>query len=68
MLRTLSSNAVLTPSTVEQGDWGVFENLDQAVAAATTAYRQSNTIALREKIVAFDYAQPKDGGDAHGRP
>ena len=52
VLKTLSSTAPLTPPTIEQGDWGVFEQLDQAVAAATAAYQQANTIALRERIVA----------------
>ena len=60
VLSTLSSNAVLASSTVEQGDWGVFENLDQAVRAATAAYRQSTTIALREKIVAVMRTAARD--------
>ena len=52
VLRTLSAAAPGAIPAIDPGDWGVFENLDQAVAAATAAYRQSNTIALREKIVA----------------
>jgi aldehyde dehydrogenase len=35
----------------DQGDWGIFEHLDHAVAAANTAYQKIPTIALREKIV-----------------
>ncbi len=52
VLKTLSSTAPQAASACDQGDWGVFETLDQAVAAATVAYKQSNTIALRERIVA----------------
>jgi aldehyde dehydrogenase len=52
VLKALSSTTPAAPPTAaEQGDWGVFEQLDQAVAAATAAYRQANTIALRERIV-----------------
>lgn len=51
VLKTLSSTGPLTPPTIETGDWGIFEHLDQAVAAATAAYKRANTIALREKIV-----------------
>ncbi|MBI9084390.1 MAG: aldehyde dehydrogenase EutE [Desulfobacterales bacterium] len=51
VLRSLS---VATPDAIpaiDPGDWGVFEQLDQAVAAATTAYKRNNTVALRNKVV-----------------
>ena len=32
-------------------DWGVFNSLDDAVAAATVACKQLATIATREKVV-----------------
>jgi aldehyde dehydrogenase len=32
-------------------DWGVFERLEDAVAAATAAYKRINTIAIREKVI-----------------
>jgi aldehyde dehydrogenase len=34
------------------GDWGVFERLEDAVAAADAAYRSNETIAKRERVVA----------------
>ena len=34
-----------------QGDWGVFERLEDAVAAATAAYKRLDTVALRERVV-----------------
>lgn len=51
VLKTLS---LIKPEAIpanDPGDWGVFEHLDQAVAAATSACKRNNTIALREKIV-----------------
>lgn len=33
------------------GDWGVFENLDNAVAAAQAAQKRIPTIAIREQVV-----------------
>jgi aldehyde dehydrogenase len=51
VLKKLSAVTPDVIPTVEQGDWGVFEQLDQAVAAATTAYKQINTVALRNKVV-----------------
>ena len=32
-------------------DWGVFERLEDAVAAAQAAYKRINTIAIREKVI-----------------
>ncbi len=52
VLRTLSSTQPQAKMAMERGDWGIFEDLEQAVAAATIAYQKSNTIALRERIVA----------------
>ena len=34
------------------GEFGVFETLDDAVAAADRAYRRMKTVALREKVIA----------------
>src|SRR5512147_2636224 len=34
-----------------KGDWGVFERLEDAVAAAEAAYRRLDTVALRERVV-----------------
>jgi aldehyde dehydrogenase len=51
VLRSLS---VATPGSVpaiEPGDWGVFEQLDHAVAAAAAAYKRNHTVALRNKVV-----------------
>ena len=33
------------------GDWGVFEQLEDAVAAAENAYKSISTVAIREKII-----------------
>ncbi|MBZ4660540.1 MAG: putative ethanolamine utilization protein (EutE), partial [Desulfacinum sp.] len=35
-----------------QGDWGVFERLEDAVAAAREAYPRIGTVAMRERVVA----------------
>ena len=51
VLKTLSVAAPEVVAASDPGDWGVFETLDDAVAAATAAYRQINTVALREKII-----------------
>ena len=34
-----------------RGDWGVFERLEDAVAAASAAYKRLDTVALRERVV-----------------
>ena len=34
-----------------QGDWGVFDRLEDAVAAAAAAYKRLDTVALRERVV-----------------
>lgn len=41
------------------GDDGIFEELDQAIAAADAAYRQLSTVALREKAVAAIRSEAK---------
>jgi aldehyde dehydrogenase len=52
VLKTLSSaRPDEMPDGEQGGDWGVFEQLDQAVAAATAAFKKINTIALREKVI-----------------
>lgn len=51
VLRSLSAATPEAMPAIDPGDWGVFEQLDQAVAAATTAYKRNNTVALRKKVV-----------------
>jgi len=34
-----------------KGDWGVFDRLEDAVAAAAAAYQRLDTVALRERVV-----------------
>ena len=34
-----------------QGDWGVFDRLEDVVAAAAAAYKRLDTVALRERVV-----------------
>ena len=34
-----------------RGEWGVFERLEDAVAAASAAYKRLDTVALRERVV-----------------
>ncbi len=45
-----TSVSPLTPSQ-DRGDHGVFERLEDAVAAADAAYKKNRTIALRESVV-----------------
>jgi aldehyde dehydrogenase len=40
-----------TPVASDTGDWGVFERLEDAVAAASAAYQRLDTVALRERVV-----------------
>lgn len=47
-LKTAAPGIVPAEST---GDHGVFESLDDAVAAADAAYKRINTLALRERVV-----------------
>jgi aldehyde dehydrogenase len=46
-----NSAAPLAAAAPSQGDWGVFERLEDAVAAAQIAYKRTDTIALREQVV-----------------
>jgi len=43
--------AVAAAPTRPQGDWGIFQELEDAVAAAQAAYPRIGTLALREKII-----------------
>jgi aldehyde dehydrogenase len=45
-----TSGALLSPSR-DKGDHGVFDQLEDAVAAADAAYKKNHTIALRERAV-----------------
>ncbi len=51
VLKKLSAGPAPLAAGDRQGDWGVFERLEDAVAAATTAYRRLETVALRERVV-----------------
>jgi aldehyde dehydrogenase len=42
----------LAATAAGNGDWGVFERLEDAVAAADAAYRTNETVAKRERVVA----------------
>ena len=46
-----SAGDASSPVSDSPGDWGVFERLEDAVAAAQTACKRLDTIALREKVV-----------------
>ena len=45
-----TSPALLSPSR-DKGDHGVFDQLEDAVAAADAAYKKNHTIAFRERAV-----------------
>ncbi|HKK34510.1 MAG TPA: aldehyde dehydrogenase family protein [Desulfomicrobiaceae bacterium] len=42
---------VSASAPADRGDWGVFEELDDAVAAATEAFKAIDTVALRTRVV-----------------
>jgi aldehyde dehydrogenase len=46
---TVPAAAVGTSDT--GGEWGVFQRLEEAVTAASAAYRRLDTVALRERVV-----------------
>ena len=46
-----NGGAATTASGDARGDWGVFERLEDAVAAAAAAYKRLDTVALRERVV-----------------
>jgi aldehyde dehydrogenase len=53
VLKKLATAAPLATAAAAdaKGDWGVFERLDEAVAAAAAAYRRLDTVVLRERVV-----------------
>ena len=51
VLEQLETATPLLSSSQDRGDDGVFERLEDAVAAADAAYKKNRTIALRERIV-----------------
>ena len=51
VLRSLTIAAPQISSNGDRGEWGVFETLDQAVAAADEAYKKIHTLAVREKVI-----------------
>jgi aldehyde dehydrogenase len=51
VLKKLGPTAVQTVAAAQQGDWGVFDRLEDAVAAAAAAYKRLDTVALRERVV-----------------
>ena len=51
VMKKLGPTAVQPAPPVQQGDWGVFERLEDAVSAATEAYKRLDTVALRERVV-----------------
>jgi aldehyde dehydrogenase len=50
VLKKLVTGAPATAADA-RGEWGVFERLEDAVAAAEAAYRRLDTVALRERVV-----------------
>jgi aldehyde dehydrogenase len=51
VLKKLGTAASPGASADRKGDWGVFDRLEDAVAAATAAYQRLDTVALRERVV-----------------
>jgi aldehyde dehydrogenase len=51
VLKKLGPTAVQTVAAAQQGDWGVFDRLEDAVAAAAAAYKRLDTVVLRERVV-----------------
>jgi aldehyde dehydrogenase len=51
VLKKLSTVVPAAASAEAKGEWGVFERIEDAVAAANAAYRRLDTVALREKVV-----------------
>nr|WP_041278108.1 aldehyde dehydrogenase family protein [Desulfotalea psychrophila] len=46
-----AQNGSLVASAPAAGDWGVFDELDDAVAAAKVAYKLIDTVAMRNRVV-----------------
>lgn len=51
VLEQLDTSDVLLGPSRDKGDNGVFDRLEDAVAAADAAYKKNHTIALRERAV-----------------
>ncbi len=51
VLRGLQTAAPQVRQGSGKGDWGVFERLEDAVAAADEAYKRINTLAVRERVI-----------------
>lgn len=51
VIKKLDATSPPHSSVDRRGDWGVFERLEDAVAAATAAYKRLDTVALRERVV-----------------
>jgi aldehyde dehydrogenase len=51
VMKKLGPAAIEPAPPAQQGDWGVFERLADAVSAATEAYKRLDTVALRERVV-----------------
>ena len=53
VVQTIQEQKISSVATqTAEGDWGLFDKLDDAVAAAEESYKKINTIAIREKVVA----------------
>jgi len=51
VLQQLAARMPQSPAASAEGDWGVFERLEDAVSAADRAFRRLDTVALRERVV-----------------
>ncbi len=51
VLQQLTARMPQSPAASAEGDWGVFERLEDAVSAADRAFRRLDTVALRERVV-----------------
>ncbi len=51
VLQQLAARAPRQTVAAAEGDWGVFERLEDAVTAADQAFRRLDTVALRERVV-----------------
>jgi aldehyde dehydrogenase len=51
VLKKLKTVVPAAASADPKGEWGVFERIEDAVAAANAAYQRLDTVALREKVV-----------------
>ncbi|MGE5259039.1 MAG: aldehyde dehydrogenase family protein [Hyphomicrobiales bacterium] len=51
VLRKLSTVVPAAAAADPKGEWGVFERVEDAVAAANAAYKRLDTVALRERVV-----------------